>query len=284
MDRPTSAWAYSILLVVAAGVPALCQPPATNPPARRPGNSFLISRDVPDQAAVDRGQAVFVANCGFCHGSSAKGGEGGPDLIRSVLALDDEGGDKIGPIIHNGSADKRMPAFPALTSAQIKDISSFLRSRQQAAINRGAYPLLELVTGDPKKGQAYFNGAGACNTCHSPTKDLAGIAAKYDASTLQGRFLYPEGRRRGPGANAAAHAPVKATVTLPSGQSASGTLEYIDDFNIALREASGDYRSFSRTEGVRVDLQDPLAAHEKLLKTYTDADMHNLLAYLETLK
>jgi cytochrome c oxidase cbb3-type subunit 3 len=282
MHRSKSVWLLSTLLTAAVW-PALAQPPAAQPPtpARRPGNTFLISRDVPDQAAVDRGQGVFVASCGFCHGSSAKGGEGGPDLIRSVLALDDEGGDKIGPIIHNGSADKRMPPFPAITEPQIKDIAAFLRSRQQAAINRGAYPLLELVTGDAKQGKAYFNGAGQCKSCHSTTGDLAGIGKKYDASTLQGRFLYPEARRRGP-AQSVSRMPV--TVTLPSGQSVSGNLEYLDDFNVALREASGDYRSFSRNDGLKVNVKDPLAAHENLLKSYSDADMHNMLAYLVTLK
>jgi mono/diheme cytochrome c family protein len=238
---------------------------------------MLIGRAVPDPASVERGQQIFVGNCGFCHGTTAQGGDGGPDLVRSPLALDDERGDKIGPVIEQGRPGKGMPAFH-LPADQIQDIAAFLRSRQQAAIDRNAYAILNVVTGDREKGREYFNGAGRCRTCHSPTGDLAGVAKKYDAVTLQSHFLYPRSR-----ADAQSGRP-QVTVTLAAGQSVSGTLEYLDDFNVALRDASGDYRSFSRDSHVKVDVRDPLAAHAELLKKYTDADMHNLLAYLETLK
>jgi mono/diheme cytochrome c family protein len=275
------------VILTAGLVPVMGQPTRAAQPSAGPGRggrNFLISRDVPDPAAVERGQKNFVARCGFCHGSNANGGESGPDLVRSVLALDDEGGDKIGPVIRNGRPEKGMPAFP-LTDDQIKDVAAFLRSRQQAAIDRNTYTIQNIVTGDAKKGQAYFNGAGRCNTCHSPTGDLAGVAKKYDPVALQSRFLYPGARRprRGEGPPPKG-VPTPVTVSLASGQTVTGTLEDIDDFNVALRDASGDYRSFDRTPGVKVDLRDPLAAHEELLKKYTDDDMHNLLAYLVTLK
>jgi cytochrome c oxidase cbb3-type subunit III len=186
------------------------QAPAPSAPARPRGN-MLISRAVPDPAAVERGQKTFSANCGFCHGTNAQGGDTGPDLVRSALALDDERGDKIGPVILQGRASKGMPAFH-LPADQIQDIAAFLRSRQQAAIDRNAYAILNIVTGDRQKGREYFNGAGRCHTCHSPTGDLAGIAKKYDAVTLQSRFLYPRTR---PGDSQIRS---QVTVTLASGQ------------------------------------------------------------------
>jgi cytochrome c oxidase cbb3-type subunit III len=250
-------------------------PPAAAP---RPGGNMLISRAVPDAAAVERGQKIFVGNCGFCHGTTAQGGDSGPDLVRSPLALDDERGDKIGPVIEQGRPGKGMPAFH-LPADQIQDIAAFLRSRQQAAIDRNAYSILNIVTGDREKGREYFNGVGRCHSCHSPTGDLAGIAKKYDAVILQSRFLYPRSR---PGEPPLVRPQV--TVVTASGQSLSGTLEYLDDFDIALRDASGEYHSFSRDGHVKVEVHDPLAAHAELLKKYTDADMHNVLAYLETLK
>lgn len=264
----------ALFLLTAASLSAQA-PPAAAP---RPGGNMLISRAVPDAAAVERGQKIFVGNCGFCHGTTAQGGDSGPDLVRSPLALDDEHGDKIGPVIEQGRAGKGMPAFH-LPADQIQDIAAFLRSRQQAAIDRNAYSILNVVTGDREKGREYFNGAGRCHSCHSPTGDLAGIAKKYDAVTLQSRFLYPR-QRPGDGQ------PVRPEVTVrtSSGQSVSGTLEYVDDFDVALRDASGDYHSFSRDQHLKVEIHDPLAAHAELLKKYTDADMHNLLAYLETLK
>lgn len=237
----------------------------------------LISRAVPDPAAVERGQKIFAANCSFCHGAKAEGGDTGPDLVRSPLALDDDRGDKIGPVIEQGRPGKGMPAFH-LPADQIQDIAAFLRSRQQAAINRNAYTILNVVTGNAEKGREYFNGAGRCNTCHSPTGDLAGIAKKYDPVALQSRFLYPRPR------SDAEKIHREVTVRLASGQSFSGTLEYLDDFDVALRDSSGDYHSFSRDAHVKVEVRDPLAAHAELLKKYTDADMHNLLAYLVTLK
>jgi mono/diheme cytochrome c family protein len=264
-----------LCLLVAASLAAQ-SPPAAAP---RPGGNMLISRAVPDAAAVERGQKVFVANCGFCHGTTAQGGDSGPDLVRSELALDDERGDKIGPVIEQGRPGKGMPAFH-LPADQIQDIAAFLRSRQQAAIDRNSYSILNVVTGDREKGREYFNGAGRCSTCHSPTGDLAGIAKKYDAVTLQSRFLYPRPRP----ADAAERARPEVTVRLATGHSFSGTLEYLDDFNVALRDASGDYHSFSRNAHVKVEVHDPLSVHAELLKKYTDSDMHNLLAYLVTLK
>ena len=59
----------------------------------------LITRPIPAAEAVERGQKAFVAACGFCHGAGAKGGESGPDLVRSPMVLDDENGDQIGPVI-----------------------------------------------------------------------------------------------------------------------------------------------------------------------------------------
>jgi mono/diheme cytochrome c family protein len=277
----------AIVILTVGLAPLMGQPTRPAQPSAGPGRggrNFLISRDVPDPDAVARGQKNFVARCGFCHGSNAIGGESGPDLVRSVLALDDEGGDKIGPVIRDGRPEKGMPAFP-LTDDQIRDIAAFLRSRQQAAIDRNTYTIQNIVTGDARKGQAYFNGAGRCNTCHSPTGDLAGVAKKYDPVALQSRFLYPGARRprRGEGPPPKG-IPTPVTVTLASGQTITGTLEDIDDFNVGLRDASGDYHSFDRAPGVKVDVRDPLAAHEELLKKYTDDEMHNLLAYLVTLK
>ena len=144
--------------------------------------------------AVERGQKQFLATCAFCHGSNAKGGESGPDLLRSPVVLDDDHGDHIGPIVLNGRPEKGMPKFP-LSTEQISDISAFLLDRVKAASERGTYEILNIVTGDPKAGEAYFNGPGGCTKCHSVTGDLAHIGSKYDPVTIQQRVVMPrEGR------------------------------------------------------------------------------------------
>jgi cytochrome c oxidase cbb3-type subunit III len=237
----------------------------------------LISRPVPAADAVERGQKQFVIQCAGCHGSDARGEDNGPDLVRSVIVLDDERGSLIGPVLRKGFPNEGMPAFE-LSDAQIQDLAAFLRERTQAAINRNAYPLQNLLTGDAKAGEAYFNGAGRCNTCHSATGDLSGLASRFTPAQLQTRFLYPRGGRGG-----APPKPATTTVTPRSGPAVSGTLEFIDDFTVGLRDAEGYYRSFSR-DAAKVDVQDPLAAHAQLLKQYTDKNMHDVLAYLVTLK
>ena len=178
-----------------------------------------------------------------------------------------------------------MPAFSALSAEQIADISTFLHSRAADVSNRFAYKIGDLLTGDAQKGAAFFNGAGHCGSCHSPTGDLAHVATKYEPVELQRRMLYPApnlidvflGRAVTP------PAPTNVTVQLASGEPVSGTLDHLDEFTVAMHDSAGWYRSFSR-ENVTVDVQDPRAAHEALLPHYTDQEMHDVLAYLETLK
>jgi len=74
-----------------------------------------------------------------------------------------------------------------------------------------------------------------------------------------------------------------AVLTLPSGEQVKGPLAHADDFVIALRDDSGWYRSFLR-DRVKVELQDPLTPHRQLLDKLRQADVHNLFAYLESLK
>ncbi|HKN77197.1 MAG TPA: c-type cytochrome [Candidatus Acidoferrum sp.] len=228
--------------------------------------------NTPD-SAIERGHKQFGQACGFCHGADGTGGRG-PDLVRSPLVAHDVKGDLIGNVIRQGRPDKGMPAMP-LTDAQVSDIAAFLHARAAAALSSSglpeAYPVEKLLTGNSDAGKAFFNGAGGCNGCHSPTTDLNGVASKYSPIDLEAHMLYPGGRH------------TIATVTLPSGEQIKGPLVHADDFVVSLRDSSGWYRSFSR-DGVKIELQDALAAHRELLGKLTQSDVHNLFAYLETLK
>jgi mono/diheme cytochrome c family protein len=235
--------------------------------------------------AVQRGQKLFQSNCSFCHGANAKGGEGGPDLLRSVLVLHDNNGDQIGPVVHNGRPDKGMPKFP-FTDEQISEIATFLHQKVKDAALRGTYQILNIVTGDPKKGEEYFNGAGHCNSCHSVTGDLAHLGSRMEPVEVQQHVIMPRevrwGMPRGPVPKGQQ---IQATVTLTSGETISGALEHVDDFTISLTDSSGQFRSFTRDgASPKVVLKDPLQAHTDMLSKYTDADIHNLTAYLVGLK
>ena len=148
-----------------------------------------------DPASVGRGQELFVAQCGFCHGSNARGGSSGPDLTRSVLVQDDEGGRQLGEFLRGGRPDAGMPAFD-LAAGQVTDVATFLHAAIFLNANRRLYQVLDILTGDPKAGEAFFNGAGRCGTCHSAAGDLKGIGAKHEPVALQQRLLMPRGRSR----------------------------------------------------------------------------------------
>lgn len=236
----------------------------------------MVARaQAPPADAVQRGRAQFAQSCGFCHGPNANGGTHGPSLIRSAVVRHDENGNLIGAVIREGRPDQGMPAIP-LTASQVSDVIAFIRSRVAAADIRSANRPLQgspdkLLVGNAEAGKAFFNGAGGCTACHSPEKDLAGIGRKYSLVDLQARFLHPPRPR------------LTATVTDRAGKQYSGELLLLTNYDVAIQDAAGWYHSWP-LDAVKVDVKNPLAAHADLLKKYTDSDMHNMLAYLETLR
>jgi cytochrome c oxidase cbb3-type subunit III len=241
-----------------------------------------------DAASRERGQQVFKAECGFCHGSNARGGSSGPDLTRSVLVQTDVDGKQLGEFLRVGQPDRGMPKFD-LPDGQVRELAAFLHGEIYLASNRALYKILDILVGDAKAGEAFFNGAGQCRTCHSPAGDLKGIAAKYsDPAVLQGRMVLPRGNPPGAPPLPVHRQPnaLKATVTLPSSESISGTLVRLTDFDVTLfDEKTGQMRSWLRNDGTpKVVVTDPLQAHMDMLMKWTDADMHNVTAYLATLK
>jgi mono/diheme cytochrome c family protein len=224
-----------------------------------------------DKAAAERGKGTFSSSCSFCHGSLATGTEQAPNLLRSPLVFQDHHGDTLGPFLKQGRPTLGMPAFPTLSPEQVTDIAAFLHSRIQETHGK-RLPETALLVGDPKAGEAYFNGAGKCSTCHSPTGDLAHIGSKYQPLALTTAFLTPPPK------------PLHVNVVLLSGQTVSGKLEYLDEFTVSLVNDSGVYYTWPRDHTKSIDVIDPLAAHKAMLPIYTDKDIHDLLAYLVTLK
>jgi cytochrome c oxidase cbb3-type subunit III len=251
-----------------------------SPASQRPPQDVTPQTYAPE--LVQRGQTLFSATCGFCHGRDAMGGETGPDLTRSTLVAEDVRGDKIIPVVRNGRIDKGMPP-QNLPEADLEAIVAFIHDAKTKADslegNRRTVDVADLQTGNAQLGQQYFNGAGGCSKCHSPTGDLAGLASRLQGLQLFQRMLYPGGRGRG-GAPPAAPT---ATVRLPSGETLTGKVAYRDEFNIAITDAAGYYRSWP-TSQVKVTIDNPLDGHIAQLPKYTNDDLHNVLAYLQTLK
>jgi|SRR5262245_15465940 len=251
--------ALALMLLFPAGSAA--QPPAT--------------RD-----AEPPGQALFVSRCGFCHGRDAAGGESGPDLTISPLVAKDVGGDVLIPVIRDGRVDRGMPAFP-LGKSDLDLLVTFIHDvKKKADANPGrrrSVDVADVTMGDVDAGKAYFDGAGGCTRCHNPTGDLAGVATRLKGLGLMQRMLDP-GRNRGQKPN-----PAKVTVTTRAGEVIAGRLAYRDEFTIGLTDESGWYRSFAASQ-VKFTVDDPLDAHREQLANYTDKELHDVLAYLHTLR
>jgi cytochrome c oxidase cbb3-type subunit 3 len=230
---------------------------------------------------IQAGKALFASQCSFCHGRDAAGGESGPDLTASPLVEQDVHGDKIGVVVRNGRVAKGMPAFGNVDDQQLAALVAFIHDRKANAKEgrRRTVDVADLQTGNAGDGMRYFNGAGGCVKCHSASGDLAGIGGKVQGLELLKRMLYRENER----ATEPTKATPTATVTLPSGQSVSGKLAYRDEFTIGLIDASGWYRSWPVTQ-VKFTVMDPMEAHVEQLGKYTDEDIHNVLAYLQTLR
>lgn len=238
-------------------------------------------------AQVAHGQQLFSGNCSFCHGSDARGGEKGPNLVRAQVVLDDQHGELITPIVQNGIPAQGMPKL-ALSEADIADIAAWLHG--QPLSDRGTPSSLDILVGNAKEGETYFNGAGHCTQCHSVTGDLAGIDSMYEPKTIQ-NLIVSGGGGRSFGRRSAGSAPPRkvplptVTVTFSSGQIVRGELDHISAFVVALRAPDGTYRSFARHGPIpKVAVTNPLQWHVDMLPKWRDADIHNLTAYLVTVK
>ena len=285
---PLSSGCLSLFLL--AATLAAQGPPPTTPPAKPRQGGFVPGQQRPtgDPVQIARGEKLYGVSCRGCHGADLRGGDmGGPNLLRSMLSLSDREGEKIVPVIQGSLQSSGMPAIP-MSPADAKAVAAYVRSVLATIGGQGRPPSAmeppSILVGKAAEGQAYF--AVKCASCHSVTGDLKGLAARItDPKILQNTWvagMYRPGR--GP-ATPSPRSVVTATVTPRGAAPVEGKVVRLDDFLITLELADGSQRSFRRDGDVpKVDVRDPLQGHRDLLPLYTDQDMHNLTAYLVTLK
>lgn len=280
----------STFLTVCAQSPPVPEPVKSNPTRRVGGFVPGQQRPSGDPAAIERGGKVYSVTCRACHGADLRGGDiGGPNLLRSQLALSDHDGERIVPVIQGSLASTGMPAIN-MSNEDAKAVAAYVRSVLATIGVQGKPPTDGLVApdvlvGNAARGKEYF--AAKCASCHSATGDLREIGAKYpDAKVLQNTWVAGGGRaRRGAPEEPSAARAVTASVRLPSGQSVDGRVLRIDDFYLTLALPDGTTRTFIRDGDVpKVEIKDPLQAHRDLLAVYSDQNMHDVTAYLVTLK
>jgi len=260
--------------------------PGANP---APTNFPAQQRAPGDPAVVARGNSLYGMNCRSCHGADLRGGDGGGvNLLRSEIVLNDQSGELIYPVVRDGRNNPGMSSMPAMPISQddVKAIAEYIHSIAATAQRQGGPPpgppiTLNILVGDPAAGKTYF--AAKCSSCHSATGDLAGIGGRIaNPMQLQNSWLAGNagGGRGGNNANTAT-----AMVTLQNGQKIEGQLNRIDDFIVILTMTDGSTQSFRRTgDSPKVDVKDRRDAHRNLLPEYTDKDIHDVTAYLVTLK
>jgi cytochrome c oxidase cbb3-type subunit 3 len=232
-----------------------------------------------DPAMAARGKQVFSVNCGFCHGSDARGGEGGPNLMRSPIVLNDREGELISAVVLNGRVDQGMPKFD-LSMSGIADIAAYLHSMHRARDAEAPLAFEAILVGNATAGKAYFYGKGHCSQCHSLEGDFAGIGSRFDPKTLQDNIISGAATTM-LGAPLPTAPPQTVIVTLPSGEVIRGNLISVDDFNISLAEADGSRRTLPRSGNIpQVEIHNPLQAHLDMLRNWEDRDIHNLTAFL----
>lgn len=245
-------------------------------PASRPRPATAVAQSY-KAAEIRRGEQRFVGQCGFCHGRDATGGEQGGDLTRSDVVAQDNRGDKILPLLKIGVPDQGMPSF-ALSDADGVAIVAFIHDQKTKldtkSGGRQSVDASDLATGNAQAGKRYFDSA--CATCHSPTGDLAGIAMRYQGLALMRRLLYPTAGRPAPKRP-------EVTLTLADGQKIVAPLAVEDEWTISITDAAGMRQTYEKT-AVKFEVKDPVQAHFEQLGKYTDKDMHDVFAFLDSLK
>jgi len=281
----TALGVLAVAAVFLGGNPA--QADGADQPAIDTSKAVVAGPDFPrppgDPAAIAHGKQVFSVNCGFCHGSSARGGEGGPNLLRSPIVLNDQNGELIAAIVSNGRPGKGMPKFN-LPMENISEIAAYLHSIDVEANASANYNPKSVLVGNAAAGKAYFDGKGHCTACHSIAKDLAGIGSRYDPPHLQD-MIFTAGGTGSFGEPSPTAPPPSVKVEMPSGAVIKGRLIEMDDFAIVLVSDDGDRRTIRRDGDIpRIQVDNPLQAHLDMVRSWEDRDLHDLTAYLATLK
>jgi cytochrome c oxidase cbb3-type subunit III len=263
-----------VMVAIAQEAPTNGRGPATPEERAAATRSFLGLGPAPDKEAATRGAPIYQQNCAFCHGPQARGAEG-PTLIVSDVVLGDDHGEHLTPFLKKGRPEKGMPSFASMSDEQLKDVSEFLHQQVEDVANRGTYHLVNIVVGDPAKGKTYVSAN--CMLCHTDAT-FDHIASKFrTADQLQRVWVWPN--RPADGSLA-----ITATVKTPDGAVISGRVTQISDFCITLVDSTSKKHVIGRTQGVLVETKDPLAPHKAMIMTLKNDDMHNVTAYLETLK
>ncbi len=246
------------------------------------------TRQLASQDVIFRGKTLYDADCSSCHAPDLRGVLGkGVNILRSQPVYSDEHGELI-----TKELAKHQPAL-TLAEVDVTAIAEYLHSVQAQMGGQGSPPgrnpvgiTLNVLVGDPAAGKSYFDAH--CASCHSITGDLKGIGAKYadDPRALQSAWVAGGGGggRGGRGGGGGGN----GTVTTADGKKFEGRIIKRTDFLVVMTTQDGTRHDWPIVNGSpKVEIQDPQAAHKKMVLELDDPankNMHDVTAYLATLK
>ena len=275
MDRDQELALKRSLVVLACllAVPVTAQAP----PPPRP----LAS---PSAADLERGHALFDAQCARCHGIGGTGGMG-PPLNRAKLRRAPRDEDLISVLVE-GVAGTAMGSAWQLSERETAQVAAYVRSL-------GRVPAEELP-GDPVRGQAIYDGKGACATCHilrgtgvGNGPELTDLGARRGSSYLRQSLVDP-----------GADLPERPVSYEPNTYSAylvvravtRGGTEIVgarvneDSFTIQVRDGGGSLHSLRKAELLSLDKKQGVSLMPSYRETLTTVEIDDLVAYLMTLR
>ena len=221
---------------------------------------------------IGHGARLFAVNCALCHGPKGTGGRGA-DLARPRLtrAIDDAA---LFQIVHDGIPCTEMPANRAMTDHEMWQVIAYVRTLGRAAAER--------VAGDAASGAGVFRSKG-CMGCHAIGANggrmgppLAEVGERRSAAYLRAALLDP-----------AANLPdgfTMAEITTAAGEHITGIVLNEDTFALQMRDLTGNLHSFWKQDLTALEEHDDRTPMPSFRGRLTDRELHDLVAYLVSLR
>ena len=231
-----------------------------------------------DATAAAAGQRLYAQTCQVCHGGNAAGGDRAPALSTGVFAHGNSDNDLFQDI-RFGIAGTQMSAFPALSSDQVWQLVTYLRS-----LNGNGPATNQVTAGDAAAGETLFYGKAACATCHAINSRGANIgpdlsnAGRLAANALRQKIVDPSANTN-PGGRGG---PSTLIVRIKDGQEIRGVRRSEDSFSVLMTDTSGNLKRYDKGNlaAQRVDPVSLMPAD--YAQRLSAGEIQNLVAYLRT--
>jgi cytochrome c oxidase cbb3-type subunit III len=222
---------------------------------------------------LTRGQKLFVAHCALCHGIGATGGRG-PALNHAELRRAPDG-QAMFRVIQNGIEGTEMPGAWQLSNNEIKDLIEYVKSLARNDTVK--------LTGDPARGKTYYEGKGACASCHivdgrggNIGPDLTNIGARRSATYLREALIEP--------GTAVPEDFLVVTLVTRDGRRIRGIRANEDSFTIQVRDSSGAFHSIRKSDLSELKKEFTSSLMPSYRESLSSSEIDDMVAFLASLR